>query len=123
MANTAFVRYEDAGCAMPGLVKGIRDWFRAAAAIDVQRAREEAARTMPRCGAFVAAGREVRCLHCGGRSFTVRGVSIHSNAAAAAHMEWFGPEANALTCEACSRMEFFSQPLTPVGDAPAECAA
>lgn len=54
-------------------------------------------------GSFSAAGRRIRCHHCGSERFSMRSVPIHTVGGL------FGHRGYALRCERCSQVLFFAE--------------
>lgn len=58
-------------------------------------------------GRYAAAGRQVRCAHCGGEHFEARNLLLDSRGATLVGLEWLNRDAVALTCATCTAMQWF----------------
>ena len=58
---------------------------------------------------FSVAGREVRCPHCGERTFTPGSALLNSRGRSAFNLDWADPLAWILVCAECGRIEWFAQ--------------
>jgi hypothetical protein len=64
--------------------------------------------------AFAAAGRQIRCGHCGGTRFRSRDLLLDGRGASLVGLEWLSDGAVALICAECSAIQWFAgrpQPL------------
>lgn len=58
---------------------------------------------------FTAAGKPVRCPHCGGMEFDRKDVLMNTRGATFFNLDWLNRKAVALTCKQCSRIEWFAE--------------
>lgn len=61
---------------------------------------------------FYAADKQVRCLHCGGESFSSRQVQLNTWFATFLNLDWLNRRATALECTACGQIQWFKQKPT-----------
>ena len=57
---------------------------------------------------FTAAGKPVRCPHCGGTEFDRKDVLMNTRGATFFNLDWLNRKAVALTCRQCSRIEWYA---------------
>jgi len=58
---------------------------------------------------FTAAGKPVRCTHCGGQEFDRRDVLMNTRGATFFNLDWLNRKAVALACRQCGRIEWFAK--------------
>lgn len=63
---------------------------------------------------YAAAGRVIQCDHCREERFEARELLLDTRWASAAGLDWLNRGAVALTCAACSRMQWFAARPQPV---------
>lgn len=63
---------------------------------------------------FAAAGKQVRCPHCGHFEFESREILMNTRGASFLNLDWLNRGAVALTCQHCSRIEWFQQVPEPI---------
>jgi hypothetical protein len=61
---------------------------------------------------YTAGGKPIACPHCGGDVFTLQKVLVNTRGATFFNLDWLNRGAVALTCGACSRIEWFREPPT-----------
>lgn len=66
-------------------------------------------KTASTCTHFTAAGKPVRCAHCGGQEFDRRDVLMNTRGATFFNLDWLNRKAVTLTCRQCSRIEWFAK--------------
>lgn len=65
---------------------------------------------------FYAADKQVRCLHCGGESFSSRQVQLNTWFATFLNLDWLNRRATALECTACGQIQWFKQKPTTASE-------
>jgi hypothetical protein len=63
-------------------------------------------------GRFAAAGRVVRCTHCGGEEFSQTKALMNSTALSLADLDWLDRSATVLVCTSCSLIQWFGKAPT-----------
>ena len=58
---------------------------------------------------FYAAGKQVRCLHCEGESFSSRQVQLNTWFASFLNLDWLNRRATTLECASCGQIQWFKQ--------------
>ncbi|AOS43206.1 hypothetical protein Verru16b_00249 [Lacunisphaera limnophila] len=58
---------------------------------------------------YQIAGKQVHCAHCGQTEFESRKVLLNTRGATFFNFDWLNKGATALTCQHCSRIEWFAQ--------------
>jgi hypothetical protein len=57
---------------------------------------------------YAAAGRQIRCAHCGQATFVARELLLETRGATFAGLEWLNDGAVALVCVECSAIQWFA---------------
>lgn len=65
--------------------------------------------------AFTAAGRQIRCGHCGGTQFRSRDLLLDGRGASLLGLEWLADGAVALVCAECTAIQWFAGRPQPSG--------
>jgi len=58
---------------------------------------------------YAAAGKQIACPHCGGTEFFSQTVLLNTRGATFFNLDWLNRSATALTCKACSHIEWFRE--------------
>lgn len=58
---------------------------------------------------FSAAGKQIACPHCGGTEFFCQTILLNTRGATFFNLDWLNRGATALTCKACSHIEWFRE--------------
>lgn len=58
---------------------------------------------------FAAAGKQIACPHCGGTEFFSQTILLNTRGATFFNLDWLNRGATALTCRACSHIEWFRE--------------
>ncbi len=66
-----------------------------------------AALSGPDGSAFEAAGRRVRCTHCGGEEFRSREAQLNTSGMTILDVDWLNTSGTALVCMRCSLIQWF----------------
>lgn len=79
---------------MAGIGKALKDGLRAAMG-------------GPDGHAYEAAGRRVRCTHCGGEAFHAREAMLNTSGMTFLNADWMNDSGTALVCAQCSLIQWF----------------
>ena len=79
---------------MAGIGKALKDGLRAAM-------------EGPDGHAYEAAGRRVRCMHCGGEEFHAREAMLNTTGMTFVNADWMNTAGTALVCARCSLIQWF----------------
>jgi hypothetical protein len=64
---------------------------------------------------YQEAGRDIRCVHCGGDSFALRTALLNTPGMTFFDLDWANRTATVLVCAQCSRLEWFLQAPVSTG--------
>lgn len=65
---------------------------------------------------FHAAGKQVKCFHCGGESFSDRQVQLNTWFATFLNLDWLNRRATTLECTSCGQIQWFKQKPTTASE-------
>lgn len=64
---------------------------------------------------YQAAGKTIQCPHCGHDQFASRQILLNTRGATFFNFDWLNKGATVLTCQQCSRLEWFAEPPAETG--------
>ena len=85
----------------------VKETFKTAAAMDVQKAKDAGMHDAPR--EYTLFDKPVVCHHCSGTHFFASSVNMASPAAVLFNKMWLGPSATALHCGECGHIDLFGR--------------